>query len=271
MNPVAVGSVLVGKNQPLAFIAGPCVLESEELALQVARFLASLNFCSGRVIFKGSFDKANRTSIHSYRGPGLQEGLRILTEVKRQTGLPLTTDIHQPQQAELVAEVVDLLQIPAFLCRQTDLLIAAGKTGKPVNVKKGQFLSSEELAYAVEKVVSTGNEQILLTERGTFFGYGNLVVDMRNLILLRSLGCPVVFDMTHSQQKPGKERTGGNREFALPLARAAVAVGVDAVFLETHPAPENALSDVETQIPLPSLSEILSHLIRLHQFLSSYA
>ncbi|MHA2610247.1 MAG: 3-deoxy-8-phosphooctulonate synthase [bacterium JZ-2024 1] len=269
MNPVSIGGVEVGKGRPLAFIAGPCVLESEELAIEVARFLSGLAFCSGRIVFKGSFDKANRTSIQSFRGPGLKKGLSILAEVKKNTGLPVTTDIHLPDQAEPVAEVVDLLQIPAFLCRQTDLLLAAGKTGKPVNIKKGQFLSAEEMAYAVEKVLSTGNDKILVTERGNFFGYGNLVVDMRNLLIMRSFGYPIVFDMTHSQQRPGKERTGGRREFAFPLARAAVAVGVDALFLETHPEPEKALSDAETQIPLSELPENLPPLIDLHRYLSA--
>ncbi len=263
---VAIGSgIRIGAGRPLALIAGPCVLESEGLARDVAAFLAEL---SGRlslpVVFKGSFDKANRSSAASYRGPGEKEGLRILSGVKARFGLPVTTDIHEPAQAGRVAEVADLLQVPAFLCRQTDLLVAAGKTGRPVNVKKGQFMSPWDMGNAVAKVASTGNGGVLVTERGTTFGYNNLVVDFRGLPVLRRF-CPVVFDATHSVQRPGGAGTAssGDREFVAPLARAAVAAGVDALFLEIHPDPDRALSDGPNSLPLPAVELLLRTLLAL--------
>jgi len=265
---IPIGRIKMGRGHPFILIAGPCVIESEDLTLKVAVKLEKI--CSSLqipFIFKSSFDKANRTSIHSFRGPGLKKGLKVLAKVKEKVGVPVLTDIHLPEQAEPAAEVVDVLQIPAFLCRQTDLLVSAGKTGKPVNIKKGQFLSPEEILPAIEKVLSTGNTQVMVTERGTFFGYHNLVVDFRNLKILRGYGVPVVYDATHSLQLPGGEKTrsGGQREFVEPLARAAVAIGVDALFIETHPEPEKALSDPATQMPLDALPHLLQTLKALEQ------
>ncbi|GAB6165559.1 3-deoxy-8-phosphooctulonate synthase [Thermostilla marina] len=268
-NPVVtIGEYRCGVGKPLLIIAGPCVLESESLALCVARRLAALrDKLNVPIVFKGSFDKANRTSIHSYRGPGLDEGLRILAEVHRETGLPVTTDIHEPSQAAPAAEVCHLLQIPAFLCRQTDLLTAAAQTGKPVNVKKGQFLAPGDMANVIEKLESAGCRDILLCERGTFFGYGRLVNDMQALPVMRSFGVPVVFDATHSVQQPGGRGTtsGGNREMVPFLARAAVAVGVDALFFETHPAPDEARSDGPNMVPLDAMESLLGGLLKLRQ------
>ncbi len=238
---VQVGPVVCSNTAPLALIAGPCVIESEEHVLRMARGIQDI---VGMFVFKASFDKANRSSLNSYRGPGLAEGLRILDKV-RQLGIPVLTDIHEPSQAAAAAEVVDILQIPAFLSRQTDLLVEAGKTGRVVNIKKGQFLSPAEFAYAAEKVASTGNHKIILTERGSSFGYNNLVVDMRTLPRLAATGYPVVFDATHSVQLPGAGPgvSGGQPEFIEPLARAATATGIAGIFVEVHDAPERALSD----------------------------
>ena len=242
--------VRVGRGCPLAFIAGPCVIESEEHVLRVAGLLAAAaRELAVPLVFKASFDKANRSSLASFRGPGLANGLAALAEVKRATGLPVLTDVHEPAQAEAAAEVVDILQVPAFLCRQTDLLLACGRTGKPVNIKKGQFMAPHDMANVVEKVASTGNRNVTLTERGTSFGYNNLVVDLRSLVVMRRLA-PVVFDVTHSLQLPGGlgTATGGAKEFHLELARGAVAAGCDALFAEVHDAPPHALSDPETQL-----------------------
>ena len=230
-----------GKGQPLALIAGPCVIESEEHVHFLARAIREV---VGEFIFKASFDKANRTSVDAYRGPGLREGLRILAGVKAE-GFPVLTDIHEPAQAEAAAEVADILQIPAFLCRQTDLLVAAGRTGRIVNIKKGQFVAPHDIRRAAEKVASTGNSQVLLTERGSSFGYNNLVVDMRGLKIMRDAGWPVIFDATHSVQLPSGANgaSGGQPEFIETLARAAVAAGVDGVFVEVHENPAQALSD----------------------------
>ena len=261
------GRVRIGAGHPLALIAGPCVLESEALSLEVAAFLADLSRrLALPVIFKGSFDKANRSSAASYRGPGEEEGLRILATIKEHFGLPVTTDIHEPAQAGRSAEVADLLQIPAFLCRQTDLLAAAGETGRPVNIKKGQFMAPGDMKHAVDKVIATGNEAVLVTERGTTFGYNNLVVDFRGLPLMRAV-CPVVFDATHSVQRPGGAGTtsAGDREFVAPLARAAVATGVDALFLEIHPDPDRALSDGPNSLPLTAVEPLLLILLALRE------
>jgi 2-dehydro-3-deoxyphosphooctonate aldolase (KDO 8-P synthase) len=242
---VAVGEdasqVTFGNDAPLALIAGPCVIESEEHVLRMAMAVREI---AGAFVFKASFDKANRSSVNSYRGPGLREGLRILAEV-RKLGIPVLTDIHGPEQAAPAAEIVDILQIPAFLCRQTDLLVEAGKTGRAINIKKGQFVSPAEFHNAAEKVASTGNERIILTERGSSFGYNNLVVDMRALPVMAATGYPVVFDATHSVQLPGVAGTksGGQPEFIAPLARAATAVGIAGIFVEVHHQPEQALSD----------------------------
>jgi 2-dehydro-3-deoxyphosphooctonate aldolase (KDO 8-P synthase) len=243
-----------GKAAPLALIAGPCVIESEEHVHFLAREIQKL---AGAFIFKASFDKANRSSAGSYRGPGLKEGLRILKGV-RDAGFAVLTDIHEPAQAALAAESADILQIPAFLCRQTDLLVEAGRTGRIVNIKKGQFIAPLDIRHAADKVASTGNNRILLTERGTTFGYNNLVVDMRGLAMMRGLGWPVVFDATHSVQLPGASGTasGGQPEFIGPLARAAVAAGCDAVFIEVHEAPERALSDGANALRLDLLGPL---------------
>jgi 2-dehydro-3-deoxyphosphooctonate aldolase (KDO 8-P synthase) len=251
----------IGGGAPLALIAGPCVIESEEHVHFLAGELAKLG---APFVFKASFDKANRSSVTSYRGPGLKEGLRILRGV-RDLGIPVLTDIHDPSQAGPAAEAVDILQIPAFLCRQTDLLIEAGRTGKVVNIKKGQFVSPHDIRLAAEKVASTGNDRVILTERGSSFGYNNLVVDMRGIPIMRGLGWPVVFDATHSVQLPGAAGTasGGQPEFIEPLASAAVAAGADAVFLEVHEAPERALSDGSNALRLDKLAALWSKLQRI--------
>ena len=250
---------------PLALMAGPCVIESEEHVRFLAGELEKIALLAGvPFIFKASFDKANRSSIGSYRGPGLKEGLRILKGV-RDRGIAVVTDIHEPGQAASAAEAVDMLQIPAFLCRQTDLLVEAGRTGKAVNVKKGQFVSPADIRLAADKVASTGNQNILLTERGSSFGYNNLVVDMRGLTIMRGFGWPVVFDATHSVQLPGAagDASGGQPQFIEPLSSAAVAVGVDAVFVEVHEAPERALSDGANALRLDRLEGLLKKLVRI--------
>ncbi|MGC8843653.1 MAG: 3-deoxy-8-phosphooctulonate synthase [bacterium] len=262
---VRIGDVIVG-GQNLALIAGPCVIESEELCLEVAGRLKEL--CEKLkigYIFKSSYDKANRTSIASFRGPGLEKGLEILKKVREKIGVPVLTDVHSPQEATIAGEVVDALQIPAFLCRQTDILLSAGRTGKPINVKKGQFLAPWDMKYVIEKIESTGNRNILLCERGTSFGYNNLVVDFRSLVIMKKLGYPVVFDATHSVQMPGagKGISGGDREMAPYLLRAACAVGIDALFLETHPDPPSALSDSATMLPLEALYPILTIALKI--------
>ena len=253
----------IGDGSPLALIAGPCVIESEEHVHFLAREIRKV---AGSFVFKASFDKANRSSVSSYRGPGLKEGLRILKTV-RDAGFAVLTDIHEPGQAGEAAEAADILQIPAFLCRQTDLLVEAGRTGRVVNIKKGQFVSPYDIRNAAEKVASTGNQRILLTERGSSFGYNNLVVDMRGLVIMRGYGWPVVFDATHSVQLPGAAGTasGGEPQFIEPLARAAVATGVDAVFLEVHEAPERALSDGANALRLDLLGPLWRKLLRVAQ------
>jgi 2-dehydro-3-deoxyphosphooctonate aldolase (KDO 8-P synthase) len=271
---VEIGGVRIGEGAPLALVGGPCVIESETHALSLA---IAIRDAAARVglpfVFKASFDKANRTSIRSYRGPGLDEGLRILAEVKRATRVPVLTDIHEPWQAERAAAVVDVLQIPAFLCRQTDLLVAAARTGRVVNIKKGQFLAPLDMRHAVAKVVDSGNDRIILTERGTTFGYHDLVVDMRSLPLLRSMGYPVVFDVTHSLQLPGAGDgvTAGQAEFIEPLASAGVAAGVDAVFLEIHDNPAQAKSDAQNALDLSRLPALLARLARIHAALDARA
>jgi 2-dehydro-3-deoxyphosphooctonate aldolase (KDO 8-P synthase) len=262
---VKIGNVVVG-GENLALIAGPCVIESEELCLEVAFKVKEI--CEKLKIgyvFKSSYDKANRTSVSSFRGPGLGKGLEILQTLREKVGVPVLTDVHSPEEALIAGEVVDALQIPAFLCRQTDLLLSAGRTGKPINVKKGQFLAPWDMRYVIEKIESTGNKNILLCERGTSFGYNNLVVDFRSLVIIKSFGYPVVFDATHSVQMPGagKGVSGGDREMAPYLLRAACAVGVDAIFLETHPEPTKALSDSATMLPLNSIFPILDVAVRI--------
>jgi len=263
---VSVAGLRLGGANGLFLIAGPCIIESEahtrSMAEGIAAVAAELKI---PFLFKTSYDKANRTSGKSYRGPGVEEGLRILRRLKDDLKLPLLTDVHEPGQIAAAAEVADVLQIPAFLSRQTDLLTAAGKSGRVVNIKKGQFVSPWEMKHAIEKVAATRNEKILLTERGSSFGYNNLVVDMRAFPILRSFGYPVVFDVTHSLQLPGGEgnQSGGMREFAAPLARAAVAAGVDGLFIEVHDNPEKALSDPATQLPLAQLKPLLSELLAI--------
>ena len=253
--------------RPLVWIIGPCVIESEQHVYQLARTLREV---CGDFVFKASFDKANRTSHDSYRGPGLREGLRILAGVRAE-GFSILTDIHEPAQAEPAAEVADILQIPAFLCRQTDLLIAAGRTGRLVNIKKGQFVAPHDIHRAAEKVASTGNRQVILTERGSCFGYNNLVVDMRSLKIMRDAGWPVVFDATHSVQLPGGAgaRSSGQPEFIEPLARAAVATGVDGIFVEVHDRPEQALSDGANALGLNLLAAFRRRIEELHRLTQS--
>lgn len=269
---VTVGGAPAAGGEPgrLPVIAGPCALESEEVALAVARWLAEL---AGALpiapVFKSSFDKANRSSIGSYRGPGLKRGLEILAAVREATGLPLLTDVHESAQCLPVAETVDVLQIPAFLCRQTDLVLAAAETGRAVNVKKGQFMAPEDMARVVEKAASVGNERVTVTERGASFGYHNLVVDMRSFTLLHDHGIPVIYDVTHSLQLPGSgAETGGARRFAEPLARAAIAAGADGVFLEVHPDPASARSDAATQLPPERAERLLAGLVAVRAALA---
>ena len=258
-------SILVGEKKPL-LIAGPCVIESEELCIEIATHLQSVTQKLGyHFLFKASFDKANRTSAGAFRGECMETGLQVLKNVKQICDIPVITDIHLPEQAARVATVADVLQIPAFLCRQTDLLIAAGQTGKTVNIKKGQFMSPADMQYAAEQVRKTGNSKILLTERGASFGYNNLVVDMRSLPIMRQFA-PVIFDVTHSVQMPGalSGKSGGQREFAPYLAKAAAAAGVDGFFIETHPNPEKALSDGPNMIPLLEIEDLLEKLLHIH-------
>jgi len=267
-NPIPIGSYRCGTGEPLLLIAGPCALQAEYNQI-IADELVRLNDrLPINVVFKGSFDKANRSSIDTARGCGLEAGLEMLAQVKS-FGLPVTTDIHETYQAEPVGNVCDLIQIPAFLARQTDLLVAAAKTGKPVNVKKGQFLSPQDMGNVVRKLEESGCRNVLLCERGTFFGYGRLVNDMQSLIIMRDFGVPICFDATHSVQEPGGlgNATGGNREMVEPLARGATAVGIDALFLETHPEPEKSLSDAANMLPLDQLEQVLTTILRIREAL----
>ncbi|RLB68482.1 MAG: 3-deoxy-8-phosphooctulonate synthase [Deltaproteobacteria bacterium] len=265
---LSAGSVTIGGDNPLALIAGPCVIENEEHTLSIARALKDI---AGRVgvglIFKASYDKANRTSVNSYRGPGIDKGLKILNAVKEETGLPILSDVHDISQVKAAAEVLDIMQIPAFLSRQTDLLVAVGETGRIVNIKKGQFQAPWDMQNAIGKVLSTGNEQILLTERGACFGYNNLVSDMRSLVIMRQTGYPVVFDATHSVQLPGGAGTtsSGQREFVAPLSRAAVATGIDALFWEVHENPAKALCDGPNSLHLDTVEDLLRQMLALDE------
>lgn len=267
-NPAQIGPLACGVDQPLLLIAGPCVIESEALVREVAARLVPMAKRLGvSLVFKASFDKANRTSVRSFRGPGLEEGLRTLARVKEAFGVPVTTDVHESVQARPVGEVCDLLQIPAFLARQTDLLAAAAKTGRAVNVKKGQFMAPHDMRHVVAKLAEAGCEDVLLTERGTTFGYGMLVTDFRALPIMRQTGAPVVFDATHSVQMPSMagDRSGGQREMIPYLLKAAAAVGVDGVFLETHPDPDHALSDGPNMVPLDQLESLLAVVLRIRE------
>jgi len=273
-NPVSIGPYRCGSGQPLLFIAGPCVIESERLILDVGRRLAEIaERLKVPIVFKSSYDKANRTSLESFRGPGLTAGLEILAKVKAATGLPLLTDVHEPQQAAPAAAVCDVLQVPAFLARQTDLVQAiaeaTSRTGGVVNVKKPQFIAPEDMAHVVRKCEASGNSRILLTERGTTFGYGRLINDMRAIPIMQRLGAPVIFDATHSVQLPGGCTTGGQREMVAFLARAAVACGCDGVFFETHPEPDRALSDGPNMIRLDDLPALIRQLLLLRAALAA--
>ncbi|MEW5799400.1 MAG: 3-deoxy-8-phosphooctulonate synthase [Bacteroidota bacterium] len=263
---VTVGSVKIGANNPLVLIAGPCVVENLDMVFQTAEHVQTV--CKKYhvpLIFKSSYKKANRTSRDGFVGIGMDEALKILSDVKKQFGFPILTDVHSAEEVNSAAHVADVLQIPAFLCRQTDLLIAAGKTKKAVNIKKGQFLAPDDIGHPIEKVASTGNTNILVTERGTSFGYHNLVVDMRSLPIMREFGYPVVLDATHSVQLPSGSggQSGGQPEFIFPLARAGAAVGIDALFIETHPNPSKALSDAASQLPLEQLEKLLSQVVAI--------
>ena len=265
-NPIAVGPLTIGDGR-LVLIAGPCAIESEALCLSVAEQLVRI--CGDLqipYIFKSSFDKANRTSLTSFRGNGLDQGLEVLSKVKEQIGVPVLTDVHETEQVRAVADVVDVVQIPAFLCRQTDLLVECGKWGRSVNIKKGQFLHPADMKYAVEKVANSGTKNVMCSERGAMFGYRDLVVDMRSLVIMRSLGYPVVFDATHSVQQMGGAggSSGGLTEFIPAQVRAAVAVGVDALFIETHPEPNKALSDGSNMVPLAKIRELLEMALNIH-------
>ena len=267
-NPANVGPYRCGQGQPLLLIAGPCVIETEQLTLSIATRLKEITAkLPVQLVFKASFDKANRTSATAFRGHGLEAGMAVLAKVKAETGLPVTTDIHESSQAAPVAEVCDLLQIPAFLCRQTDLLVAAAQTGCAVNVKKGQFVAPWDMKHVVTKLEASGCSNVLLCERGTFFGYGRLVNDMRAIPEMRSLGVPVVFDATHSVQEPGGlgGATGGNRAMVEPLARAATAIGIDGLFFETHPEPDKSPSDGPNMVPLDQFAGVIERILRIRE------
>ena len=274
LRSISIGAFRIGAGEPLVLIAGPCVIENERHALKMAERLVKIAAkAKVPLIFKASYDKANRSSVRSFRGPGLAGGLEILREIKARFRVPVLTDVHEPAQVRTAAEVCDVLQVPAFLSRQTDLLIAAGETGRPVNLKKGQFLSPWEMANAVEKVKSTGNNKVMITERGVSFGYNNLVVDMRSFPILARTGCPVVFDVTHSVQLPGGQgnASGGEPEFIEPLARAGTAVGVDGIFLEVHERPERALSDGSNALRLDRLPGLLAKLKPIAKLVRSWS
>jgi 2-dehydro-3-deoxyphosphooctonate aldolase (KDO 8-P synthase) len=265
--------VIFGGNKPLVLIAGPCVIESPSGTLKIAEAIQKIT-SKLRIpfVFKASFDKANRTSIKSFRGPGLYEGLKVLSQIKTKLGVPILSDVHDINQAEMAGEILDIIQVPAFLCRQTDLILAAAKTGKTVNVKKGQFMAPSDVSGIVKKMQEAGNHNLLLTERGVSFGYNNLISDFRSLPVMRSFGYPVVFDATHSVQKPGGlgHASGGENQYIPLLARCAVAAGVDAIFLETHPDPAKALSDGPNTLPLKNLENLLKDLIAINRITAKH-
>lgn len=266
--PAVVGTYRCGPGQPLLLIAGPCVIDDERLCLEIAeRLVLITRDLPLQVVFKASFDKANRTSVSSFRGLGIEEGLAVLAKVRSVTGLPITTDVHLPEQAVAAGQVCDLLQIPAFLCRQTDLLLAAAATGRAVNVKKGQFVAPADMKHAVAKLLAGGCQDVMLCERGTFFGYGRLVNDFAGMVTLRGFGVPVIFDATHSVQQPASrgDSTGGDRGLVEPLAKAAAAVGIDGLFLETHPDPDKSPSDGPNMVPLDDLRGVLQRVLLVHE------
>lgn len=272
-SPIQIGNLTIEENAPFFLIAGPCVIEDEEITLKVASFLhETATAMDIPVIFKTSYDKANRTSLDAYRGPGVDKGLEIIQKVKEKTGLPVLSDVHEVGEIEEAAKVLDIIQIPAFMCRQTNLLLAAARTGLPINLKKGQFLSPWEIEPAIHKITSTGNQSILVTERGTSFGYNNLIVDIRSIAVMKGFGYPVVFDATHSVQLPGGSGTssGGQREFVEYLSRAAVAAGANGVFMEVHPHPDAALCDGPNSLPLDEVKPLLAVLKEIHRLVHSY-
>lgn len=264
---VKIANIEIGPDKPLLIIAGPCVIESWDVVYHTAKALTELSKQLGfSLVFKSSYDKANRTSIDSFRGPGLINGLNMLLEIKRQFGVELLSDVHEEVHCQPAARVLDILQIPAFLCRQTDLIVAAARTGKAVNIKKGQFVAPQDMINSVKKVRDSGNERVLLTERGTTFGYNNLVVDFRSIPIMQATGCPVIFDATHSVQLPGGGGTvsSGQRQFVPPLARAAIAAGCDGLFMEVHPNPDQALSDGPNQVPLAQVKDLITQCMMVH-------
>ena len=271
---IRINDLEIGGSQPFALIAGPCVIETEKIALDTAEAIKKITEeLKIPYIYKSSYKKANRQSITSYIGPGLEDGLKILEKVKTEFDLPILTDIHTAEEADPTAEVADVLQIPAFLCRQTDIVVAAARTGKPINIKKGQFMAPEDMGTIAQKAEHSGNQQVMLTERGATFGYHNLVVDFRSLVIMRNLGYPVVFDATHSLQLPGASggKSGGQPQFIFPMARAAIAVGCDAIFLETHPCVEEALCDASNMLPLQQLKKLLTQLKQLDEFRQQFS
>jgi 2-dehydro-3-deoxyphosphooctonate aldolase (KDO 8-P synthase) len=272
MNNIEVNGITFGENRPLVLIAGPCVIEDEKACCQLAEKIKEIAAKAGiPFIFKASYDKANRSSIKSYRGPGVEKGIKILSRIKKEIGIPILSDVHCCNEIDFVQDVLDVIQIPAFLCRQTDLLLHAAKTGKPINIKKGQFMAPCDVEHIADKVHSTGNKNIIFTERGTMFGYNNLVADMRSVVIMKKLGFPVVFDATHSVQLPGEmgSTSGGQREMIEPLTSAAVSVGCDGLFIETHEKPEEALSDSATMLPLERLLPLLKKVIRIREAISA--
>jgi len=274
MKNVSIKDFAIGTEEPLCLFLGPCALESKELAFEVAHFIKEATQNKNcNVVFKSSFDKANRSSFSSKRGLGMEAGLQVLSDIKQALGFPIVTDIHLPDQAKPVAEVCDVLQIPAFLCRQTDLILAAARTGRVIKVKKGQFVAPWDMAQAVDKIRSCGNERILLTERGTMFGYNNLVSDMRSIPIMQSLGVPVCFDASHSVQLPGAQGTesGGERIYIKSLAKAAIAMGANSLFVECHPCPDNAISDKASQLPLEELPAFLDEVLALYALTQSFS
>lgn len=271
MRDVPVKDFYIGQNQPLTVISGPCVIEGEKEALDAAQELVRIfsQFPQVHFIYKSSYDKANRSADSSFRGPGLKQGLRILDKIKKEFNIPVLTDVHSPEEAPVVAEVCDILQIPAFLCRQTDLIVAAARTGAVINVKKGQFMAPWDMRNVVDKIRTAGNEKIILTDRGTSFGYNNLVSDMRSIPIMQELGFPVCFDATHSVQLPGGKGTssGGQREYILPLSRAAIAAGCNCLFLESHPNPRDAKSDKDSVYPFEALPQLLEQVVMIYSIL----
>lgn len=269
---IKLGNISIGQRQPLVFIAGPCVIESHESCLKLADRLKHIFYTKNiPFIFKASYDKANRTSINSYRGPGVKQGINILADIKKHLDLLVLSDVHCREEIPFASKVLDIIQIPAFLCRQTDLLVAAAKTGRPINIKKGQFLAPWDMKAVIEKIKSTGNNQIIITERGTCFGYNNLVSDMRSLVFMRELGYPIIYDATHSIQLPGAQGnvSGGERRMIFPLARAAVATGCDGIFLEVHENPETALSDAASMLPLKDLPLLIEQVMNIHKIVQT--